>query len=49
MSDIFDNLSDKIQNISNRVAKMGKNIFNPLFLKGRKLAIKEKLNLKLKS
>ena len=47
MSDIFDNLSDKIQNISNRVAKDGKKYFQSAFSKGEELGYKGKIKLEI--
>ena len=47
MSDIFDNLSDKIQNISNRVAKDGKKYFQSAFSKGEKIGYKGKIKLEI--
>ena len=47
MSDIFDNLSDKIQNISNRVAKDGKKYFQSAFSKGEEIGFKGKIKLEI--
>ena len=47
MSDIFDNLSDKIQNISNRVAKDGKKYFQVAFSKGEKIGYKGRIKLEI--
>ena len=47
MSDIFDNLSDKIQNISNRVAKDGKKYFQSAFSKGEEIGYKGKIKLEI--
>ena len=47
MSDIFDNLSDKIQNISNRVAKAGKKYFQSAFSKGEEIGYKGKIKLEI--
>ena len=47
MSDIFDNLSDKIQNISNRVAKDGKKYFQFAFSKGEEIGYKGKIKLEI--
>ena len=48
MSDIFDNLSDKIQNISNRVAKDGKKYFQSAFSKGEEIGYRGKIKLEIK-
>ena len=47
MSDIFDNLSDKIQNISNRVSKDGKKYIQSAFSKGEEIKHKGKLKLEI--
>ena len=47
MSDIFDNLSDKIQNISNRVAKDGKKYFQSALSKGDEIGYKGKIKLEI--
>ena len=47
MSDIFDNLSDKIQNISNRVAKDGKKYFQSAFSKGGEIGYKGKIKFEI--
>ena len=47
MSDIFDNLSDKIQNISNRVVKDGKKYFLSAFYKGERIGYKGKIKLEI--
>ena len=47
MSDIFDNLSDKIQNIANRVAKDGKKYIQSAFSKGEKIGHKGKVKLEI--
>ena len=47
MSDIFDNLSDKIQNISNRVAKDGKKYIQSAISKGEKIGYKGKIKLEI--
>ena len=47
MSDIFDNLSDKIQNISHRVAKDGKKYFQSAFSKGDEIGYKRKIKLEI--
>ena len=47
MSDIFDNLSDKIQNISNRVAKNGKKYIQSAFSKGEEISHKGKIKLEI--
>ena len=49
MSDIFDNLSDKIQNISNRVAKDGKKYFQSAFSKGKEIGYKGKIKLEIEN
>ena len=48
MSDIFDNLSDKIQNISNRVTKDGKKYIQSAFSKGEQIGYKGKIKLEIK-
>ncbi len=48
MSDIFDNLSDKIQNISTRVAKDGKKYFQSAFSKGEEIGYRGKIKLEIK-
>lgn len=47
MSDIFDNLSDKIQNISNRVTKDGKKYIQSAFSKGEEIGHKGKIKLEI--
>ena len=47
MSDIFDNLSEKIQNISNRVAKDGKKYIQSAFSKGEAIGHKGKIKLEI--
>ena len=47
MSDIFNNLSDKIQNISNRIAKDGKKYIQSAFSKGEKIGYKGKVKLEI--
>ena len=47
MSDIFDNLSDKIQSISNRFAKDGKKYFQSAFYKGHEIGNKGKIKLEI--
>ena len=47
MSDIFDNFSDKIQNISHRVAKDGKKYFQSAFSKGQEIGYKGKIKLEI--
>ena len=47
MSDILDNLSDKIQNISNRVAKDGKKYIQSAFSKGEEIGYKGKIKLEI--
>ena len=47
MSDIFDNLSNKIQNISNRVAKDGKKYIQSAFSKGAEIGYKGKIKLEI--
>ena len=47
MSDIFDNLSDKIQNISNRLAKDGKKYIQSVFSKGEEIGHKGKVKLEI--
>ena len=47
MSDIFNNLSDKIQRISNRVSKDGKKYFQSAFSKGEKIGYKGKIKLEI--
>ena len=47
MSDIFNNLSDKIQNISNRVAKDGKKYFQSAFSKGEEIGYKGKIKFEI--
>ena len=47
MSNIFDNLSDKIQNISHRVAKDGKKYFQSAFSKGEEIGYKGKIKLEI--
>ena len=47
MSDIFDNLSGKISNISNRVAKDGKKYFQSAFSKGEEIGYKGKIKLEI--
>ena len=47
MSDIFDNLLDKIQNISSRVAKDGKKYIQSAFSKGEEIGYKGKIKLEI--
>ena len=47
MSDIFNNLSDKIQSISNRVSKDGKKYFQSAFSKGEEIGNKGKIKLEI--
>ena len=47
MSDIFDNLSGKISNISNRVAKDGKKYIQSAFSKGEEIGHKGKIRLEI--
>ena len=47
MSDIFDNFSDKLQNISNRVAKNGKKYIQSAFSKGEEFSYKGKIKLEI--
>ena len=47
MSDIFDNLSDKIQNISNRVVKYGKRYFQSAFSKGEEMGHQGKIKFEI--
>ena len=47
MSDIFDNLSDKIQNISNRVVKDGKKYFKSACSIGEEIGYKGKIKLEI--
>ena len=47
MSDIFDNLTDKIQNISNRIAKDGKKYIQSAFSKGEEIGHKGKIRLEI--
>ena len=47
MSDIFENLSDKIQNISNRVTKDGKKYIQSVFSKGEEIGHKGKVKLEI--
>ena len=47
MSDIFDNLSDKIQKISNRVIKDGKKYLQTAFSKGEEIGYKGKIKFEI--
>ena len=47
MSDIFDNLSIKIQNISNRFSKDGKKYLQSTLSKGEKIRYKGKIKLEI--
>ena len=47
MSDIFNNLSNKIQHISNRVAKDGKKYIQSAFSKGEEIGYKGKIKLEI--
>ena len=47
MSDIFANLSDKIRDISHRVAKDGKKYFQSAFSKGEEIGYKGKIKLEI--
>ena len=47
MSDILDNLSGKISNISNRVAKDGKKYIQSAFSKGEEIGYKGKIKLEI--
>ena len=47
MSDIFDNLSGKISNISNRVAKDGKKYIQSAFSKGEEIGHKGKIKFEI--
>ena len=47
MSDIFDNLSAKIQNISNRIAKDVKRYIQSAFSKGEEMGHKGKIKLEI--
>ena len=47
MSDIFDNLSDKIQNIANRVAKDGKKYIQSVFSTGGEIGHKGKIKFEI--
>ena len=47
MSDIFDNLSDKIQNISKHIAKNGKKYIQSAFSKGEEIGYKGKIKLEI--
>ena len=47
MSDIFDNLSGKISNISSRVAKDGKKYIQSAFSKGEEIGHKGKIKLEI--
>ena len=49
MSDIYDNLSDKIQNISNRITKDGKKYFQSAFSKGEEISYKGKIKLEIEN
>jgi len=47
MSDIFENVSDKIQNISNRIIKDGKKYIQSAFSKGEEIGHKGKIKLEI--
>ena len=47
MSDIINNLSDKIHNISNRVAKDGKKYIQSAFSKGEEIGHKGKIKFEI--
>ena len=47
MSNIFDNLFDKVQNISNRVTKNGKKYIQDVFSKGEEIGHKGKIKLEI--
>ena len=47
MSDIFNNLLDKIQNISSRVTKDGKIYIQSAFSKGEEIGYKGKIKLEI--
>ena len=47
MSDILDNLSNKVQNISNRIAHGGKKYIQLVFSKGEEISLKGKIKLEI--
>ena len=47
MSNIFDSLTDNIQNISNRIAKDGKKYIQSAFSKGEEIRQKGKIKLEI--
>ena len=47
MSDIFDNLSDKIKNISNRIVQDGKKIILSAFSKGEEMGHQGKIKFEI--
>ena len=47
MSNLFDNLSDKIQHLSNRVAKDGKKYIKSAVSKGEKIGYKGKIQIEI--
>ena len=47
MSDIFDNLSDKIKSISNRVSKDGKKYIHSALSKGEEISHKGKTKIEI--
>ena len=47
MSNFFDNLSDTIQHLSNRLAKDGKKYFQSAVSKGEKIGYKGKIQLEI--
>ena len=47
MSNIFDNLSDKIQHLSKKVAKDGKKYIQSAVSKGEKIGYKGKIQLEI--
>ncbi len=47
MSDLFENLSDKIRQLSNRVAKDGKKYFQSAVSKGEEIGQKGKIQLEI--
>ena len=47
MSDIYDNLSRKMQNISNRITKDGKKYIQSAFSKGEEISKKGKIKLEI--
>ena len=47
MSDIFDNLSGKIQNISSRITKDGKRYIQSAFSKGEEIGHKGKIRIEI--